>query len=174
MNMNKPLKSKLEKQYPELYSQIGEIVSKWGNSRDNLIAVLLDAQSKSKQNYLSKEAMQVVSEIMDIHITDVYEVASFYHAISTEPRGRFLIQLCQGTSCTVNKVVNVKDALEAELGIMIGGSTPDGMFTFEYTPCFGACDVSPAMRLNGSVVGNLTAEKIKQIISECREAAKNE
>lgn len=172
--MNKPLKSKLQEQHPELYAQVGEIVSKWGASRDNLIAVLLDVQSKSEQNYLSKEALLAVSEIMGIKVQDVYEVASFYHALSTRPRGKFLVQLCQGTSCTVNKVVNVKTALEAELGIAIGGSTPDGLFTFEYTPCFGACDVSPAMRLNGKVVGNLTPEKIKQIIGECREAAKNE
>ncbi|AHM57770.1 NADH dehydrogenase (ubiquinone) 24 kDa subunit (plasmid) [Peptoclostridium acidaminophilum DSM 3953] len=172
--MLKPLKSKVEEKYQELYETVGSVIDKWGNSRDNLIAILLNVQSKSSRNFVSKEAMLVVSEIMGISAQEVYEVATFYHAIATEPRGRFLVQLCQGTSCTVNKAVNVKDALEAEIGIKIGSTTPDGMFTFEYTPCFGACDVSPAMRLNGKVVGNLTQEKIKQIIIECREVAENE
>lgn len=171
--MLKPLKSKVEEKCPELYNDVVNAVGKLGNRRDNLIAVLLDVQSVSPRNYISKEAMLAVSEIMGIPPQEVYEVATFYHAISTEPRGRFLIQLCRGTSCTVNDAVNLKDALEAELGIRIGSTTPDGMFTFEYTPCFGACDVSPAMRLNGRIMGNLTQEKIRHIISKCREVSVN-
>lgn len=172
--MLKPLKSNVEEQHPEIYRAVNEVVDKWGNSRDNLIAVLLDAQSLSERNFVSKEVMLAVSEVMGIPAQEVYDVATFYHAISTKPRGKFLVQLCQGTSCTVNNVLDVKKALEGELGINIGNTTPDGLFTFEYTPCFGACDVSPAMRLNGEVKGNLTKEKISQIIIGCREAAKNE
>lgn len=172
--MLKPLKSNVENQFPELYNDVVDAVGKLGNRRDNLIAVLLDVQSKSSRNFVSKEAMLAVSEIMGIPAQEVYEVATFYHAISTEPRGKFLVQLCRGTSCTVNNSVNVKDFLEAELGIKIGSTTPDGIFTFEYTPCFGACDVSPVMRLNGQVMGNLTQEKIQHIISKCREVAENE
>jgi len=172
--MLKPLKSNTEEKYPKLYNKVLDAVGKVGNRRDNLIAILLDVQSVSPGNYISKEAMLAVSEIMGIPAQEVYEVATFYHAISTKPRGRFLIQLCRGTSCTVNNSVNVKDSLEAELGIKIGSTTSDGIFTFEYTPCFGACDVSPAMRLNGRIMGNLTQEKIRHIICKCREAAENE
>lgn len=172
--MLKPLKSKVEEKCPELYNDVVNAVGKLGNRRDNLIAVLLNVQSVSSRNYISKEAMLAISEIMGIPAQEVYEVATFYHAISTEPRGRFLVQLCRGTSCTVNNSVNVKDSLEAELGIKIGSTTPDGIFTFEYTPCFGSCDVSPAMRLNGRIMGNLTHEKIRHIISKCREVAENE
>lgn len=172
--MLKPIKNNVAEHYPELYKDVVDAVAKLGNRRDNLIAVLLDVQSARAHNYISKEAMLAVSEIMGMPAQEVYEVATFYHAISTKPRGRFLVQLCRGTSCTVNNSLNVKDSLEAELGIKIGGTTPDGIFTFEYTPCFGACDVSPAMRLNGRVMGNLTQEKIRQIISKCREVAVNE
>ncbi|KDR94949.1 NADH-quinone oxidoreductase subunit E [Peptoclostridium litorale DSM 5388] len=152
----------------ELLGKIQGIVEKHGNSRDNLLAVLLDVQALSERHYLSREAIVGVSEVMDIRVQNVYEVASFYHALSTSPKGKYVIQLCQGTSCTVNGQKSVKSVLEAELGVKMGGTTGDDMFTIEYTPCFGACDIAPAMRLNGKVYGNLTELSVLEILDECR------
>lgn len=151
-----------------LLQDIEKIVNKYGNEADNLIAVLLDLQDLNEAHYLTREAIVGVAEVMGLEVQNVYEVATFYHALSTTPKGKYVIELCQGTACTVNKQKSIRLALEKELGIKMGETTLDNLFTIQYTPCFGACDVSPAMRLNKKVYGNLTEDSLKKILDECR------
>lgn len=152
----------------DLLDSIRKIIAVHGNSDDNLIAVLLDVQKLSPTHHLSRQAIVGVAQEMGIRVQRVYEVASFYHALSTYPKGKYLIQLCQGTSCTVLGHKSIASVLQAELGIKMGETTSDGLFTIEYTPCFGACDVAPAMRLNEKVHGNLTELGVLEIIDQCR------
>ncbi|MEG0371739.1 MAG: NAD(P)H-dependent oxidoreductase subunit E, partial [Clostridium sp.] len=79
-----------------------------------------------------------------------------------------IIQICDSTACRVNKFQTLKDALEEELGIKVGETTEDGKFTLMLTPCFGACDISPAFRIADEVFGSLTLESIKDIIDSYR------
>lgn len=153
-----------------LYSQVNEILEKYGKSKHDLVAILLETQKLIPQNYIPENVAAYIGRELDIPISKVYDVISFYSALSDKPKGEHVIQLCKSTTCRINKYQTVRDILESELGIKMGETTSDGKFTLEYTACFGACDVSPAFRIDEKVYGNLDEVKIKDIIKSYRGA----
>ena len=112
---------------------------------------------------------------MDIKESKILSILSFYTAISNTKRGKYIIQVCSSVPCYVNGSVNVLNELKKELNIDINETTPDKLFTLEYTSCIGCCKVSPAIRIEDKVYGNLTSIKIKDIIDFYRKKGdKNE
>ncbi|MCL2699713.1 MAG: NAD(P)H-dependent oxidoreductase subunit E, partial [Defluviitaleaceae bacterium] len=95
-------------------------------------------------------------------------VATFYTQFRSEPIGKFLIMLCQGTACHVNGSSLLYEALTAELGVKDGGTTKDGLFTLFNVACLGCCSLSPAMMINGETYGNLTPDKAVAVIKNIR------
>ena len=140
---------------------------------DRLIGVLMDCQKAKKRKYLTKEDLKAVANKMQLPESRVYSVASFYSLISTEPRGLHIVQVCKDVPCYVNGSVNVLDELEKALEIKVGETTKDVMFTLEYTSCLGQCEIAPVMRIDDKIYGNLTSEKLAQIIAGYRRKAKN-
>lgn len=129
---------------------------------EELLMRLKEAQSKF--GYLPAEFMRELSESLDIPPNDVFGVASFYSFLSTRPQGRNVIRICKSLPCYLKKYQPVVAAIQDELGIRPGQTTPDGRFSFQLTNCIGLCDRAPAMLINNDPHVDLTPKKIAQIL----------
>ncbi|QEK12846.1 NAD(P)H-dependent oxidoreductase subunit E [Crassaminicella thermophila] len=152
-----------------LFLKINEIIKKYESDKHNLLAILLETQDLIPKHYIPIEAAAFIGDKLNIPISRVYDVISFYSALNDKPKAQHVIKLCKSTTCRVNRYQTVRDVLEKELGIKMGQTTPDGKFALEYSACFGACDISPAFRIDTEVYGNLTEKKIKEIINKYKE-----
>jgi NADH:ubiquinone oxidoreductase subunit E len=121
-------------------------------------------RAQREHGHLSKEVLLEVSSSLEVSVSDVFGVSSFYSFLSTRPRGRNIIRVCSSVPCYLKNSQMVLESLEEEMGIRPGESTPDGRFSCELTNCIGACDAAPAMLINDDVHGDLTAEKISAIL----------
>ncbi|TFG90882.1 MAG: NADH-quinone oxidoreductase subunit NuoE [Candidatus Atribacteria bacterium] len=148
---------------------IKEIINKYGNKRENLLQILHDIQNQSPQNYISEENIKTLSEKMKIPISDIRGTASFYTMYSFDPRGKYVIRVCESPPCHILGAQTIFKAIETKLGIKEGETTKDGFFTLEGTSCLGVCSVAPAMMINDEVYGNLDEEKIGKILEQIRE-----
>lgn len=143
---------------------VREILNKHKNG--NLISILKEVQDR--RVYLSNEIMRDVAKELDVSFNDVYEIATFYSFLSTEPLGKNVIMICKSTPCFLKNCDVIVKTVEKELGIKPGGITDDGKFSLHLTNCVGACDKSPAMLINKKVYGNLTAEKVAKILDQIK------
>ncbi len=134
--------------------------------QEDLLILLEEAQNKL--GYLPEELMAELAKSLDMSISDVYGVATFYSFLSTKPQGRNVIRICKCLPCLLKNAQTIIESVERETGIKPGETTPDGKFSFELTNCIGACDEAPAMMLNGEVHVNLTPGKISQILKACK------
>jgi len=144
--------------------QIKDVVKKHGRAPDKLLKILLEVQSASDENYLTYEDIKSVADEMNLPDSRVYSVASVYTLLSTAPRGKYIIQVCNDVPCYVKGSLNIVDALEKQLGIKMGGTTKDKLFTLEYTSCLGCCDNPPAMRIGSKLYSGLTEDKLADIL----------
>ncbi len=152
----------------ELASKINTIITENDNDPTKLVGILLDVQDVMPKQYIPKEVAAYIGEELDVPLSRVYDVISFYAALSEKPRADHVIQLCKSIVCRVCDYPQIREGLENELGIKVGEITEDKKIALSYTACFGACDVAPAIRVNGRVYGNLTQDKVKEIISTLR------
>jgi len=143
----------------------GEI-SAQGKGREGLLVLLEEAQNKF--GYLPEELMVELAKTLDISISDVYGVATFYSFLSTEPQGRNVIKICKSLPCFLKNCQTIIEAVGNEIGIKPGETTPDGKFSFQLTNCIGACDRAPAMMINDDFYVDLTPKKISQILKACK------
>lgn len=158
----------MEKLSKDLCTKLDAIVDANGCDEANLIPMLLAAQELSDENYISEEVGSYIASKLGVTLVHLSSVMSFFAALSDKPRGEHVIKLCKSTSCLVNNYQSVRDILERELGIEMGGTTPDKKFSLEYTECIGACDISPAFRIGKNVHGNLTEAKIIELLNDYR------
>lgn len=158
-------------QYAE---SINNIIEFYDNEPSNLLQILLKVQDKTPAKFISKEVGNYIANKLNIPSSKVSEVISYFDAINTSPKGKYIIGVCNSTACFANGYEKIGKVFEEELGIKMGQTTEDGMFSLKYTPCFGACDVSPAVRINNSVVGNLTPAKVKQLLKNLKGGSSNE
>ena len=116
--------------------------------------------------YLPEEVQIIIAEELDIPLSEVYGVTSFYAQFTTNPKGQYKIQVCLGTACYVKGAADVLTAIEKNLGIKPGGITPDGKFSLDACRCVGACGLAPVMMINEEVYGRLTPDKIGPILDK--------
>jgi len=131
-----------------------------------LIAVLHKAQEL--YNYLRKDVIHDVASSMNIPVSTVWGVATFYHYFNLEPRGKYVIFVCLGTACYVKGADRIVNTLKQELKIDIGQTTEDMLFTLLETRCLGACGISPVMMINNKIHSQLTSRKVSEIINTYR------
>ena len=134
--------------------------------REDLLVSLKEAQAE--RGHLSREVLVEVSRSLDVPVVDVFGVASFYSFLSTRPQGSNIIRVCGSVPCYLKNSQMILRSLADALGIGPGETTPDGRFSCELTNCIGACDLAPAMLVNGEVHGELTGKKISAILSSYR------
>jgi NADH-quinone oxidoreductase subunit E len=146
-------------------------VGLWAEQDFEQRARLLTALYVAEQQfgYLSPEAIQRVAERLQMSEGEVMRTASFYSMYRTQSTGRYLLQVCEGLACHLaGGADDLLAYLQERLGISIGETTPDGLFTLVSVPCLAACDVSPAMRVNDTLHTQLTEDLVDQILAELR------
>jgi NADH-quinone oxidoreductase subunit E len=130
--------------------------------RHQLLNMIKEEQAENRS--VSERAIADMAQALQLPIGDVYGVTTFYSFLSTRPLGRHVIRICKGVPCFLQEGETMAAAIERELGIGPGETTADGRFTFELTNCIGACDQAPAMLVDDEVYGDLTPEKIREIL----------
>jgi len=149
-----------------LGEELHVLADRYGHDRSALLPILQEVQ---RQHYhVSPYAMQVIADLLDIHPVEVYGVVSFYKFFSEQAKGRFIIRLCRSISCHLADKARVARQLENDLGIQFGQTTPDGMFTLQWTSCMGMCDHGPALLVNDRVYTRVTPDVAHCILEECR------
>jgi NADH:ubiquinone oxidoreductase subunit E len=133
-----------------------------GKNRKTLLEILKTEQSRSK--VISPEAIAEIAQSLDIGVSEVYGVTTFYSFLSPRPLGRNVIRICNSLPCYLKNAQMIIQSVEEAIGIGPGETTPDGKFSLELTNCIGACDKAPAILVNDDVHGNLTPNKISQVL----------
>lgn len=134
-----------------------------------LMHILQEAQGIF--GYLPIEVQTVIAEALNISLSEVYGVVTFYSQFSLQPKGKNRISICLGTACYVKGSDKILEELEKQLGIKCGECTEDGLFSIDSCRCVGACGLAPVMMINDDVYGKLTADKVKAILDQYRRDA---
>ncbi|MDO9071492.1 MAG: NAD(P)H-dependent oxidoreductase subunit E, partial [Deltaproteobacteria bacterium] len=164
MEIKSPVSATLS---PEQLAAIQDAVSHYRAVKGGVMPALHAVQGICG-NWLPLEALKLLAEGMDIPYPYLDGVMSFYTMFSPTPRGKYIIRLCESPPCHIMGAENLVAVRKAELGIKVGETTADGLFTLEHTACLGVCEVSPVMQINEVVFGRLTAERVKNILSDYR------
>ena len=153
-----------------LMVRINELISHYPSDRSKsaLLPILHEVQD-AHDNWLSVELMDQVADILNIKPIEVYEVVSFYSMFNRKPIGKYMFEFCRTSPCCLRGAENLMDYTSSKLGINIGETTPDGMFTIAGVECLGACGYAPMMQIGDYYHENLDEAKIDQLISDCRE-----
>jgi len=146
--------------------RINEIIESYGADRATSLAVLQEIQEE--YNYLPREALEQVAERLEMPLSEVFHIATFYPHFTLKPRGEFCIRVCMGTACHVNGAPRVLEAFERELGIKAGESTPDGAYSLEATGCLGACAQAPLVMVNDVPYNQMTAARVPEVLEACQ------
>src|SRR5919107_1821354 len=149
--------------------KVQEIIARYpdGKQKSALIPVLHLAQEQNG-GWLSAEAMDHVAELLKLKPIEVYEVATFYSMYNLKPVGKYVFEVCQTGPCMLRGSDGIIEYIKTKLGISVGETTNDGLFTLKTVECLGACGYAPMMQLGKYFRENLTHEKIDAIIDECR------
>jgi NADH-quinone oxidoreductase subunit E len=139
---------------------------------DGLLSVLEEIQSRYR--YLPREAMILVSERLGVPLSQTYSVATFYHAFTLKPRGKYLIRVCLGTACHVRGSGRVLEKVSKLLNVEPGETTPDGLFTLETVNCLGACALGPIMVVENEYFGHMNASRVDAAVMKYTEAERQE
>ncbi len=137
------------------------------SKRSMLLTALYIAQEQ--YGHLTEEAITRVADRLDLPVSDVYSMASFYSLYRHRPVGRYVLQVCGGLSCYLaDGAERLADYLKERLEIGVGETTPDGLFTLETVQCLASCGTSPAMRVNDALYENLTPDKVDELLETLR------
>lgn len=145
------------------------ILSTHEDGASSLLAVLEKTQSHYR--YLPRDVLILISERLDIPLSQVHSVATFYNAFSLKPQGRHRCQVCTGTACHVRGAMQVLDQLETQLGIRAGQTSPDLEYTLETVNCLGACALGPIVVVDGEYAGQMTASKVNRLLKRMKREA---
>ncbi|MCD4650412.1 MAG: NADH-quinone oxidoreductase subunit NuoE [Candidatus Cloacimonetes bacterium] len=136
------------------------------NKLGQLIPLLQSAQDT--YGFIPELEMHYISEVTGIPPAEIYGVITFYAQFRLKPLGKNVIKICEGTACHVNGVKKIVSALQNELNIGIGETTDDNLFSLQSVACLGCCSLAPVMMVNDETYGNLTSDKIAQILKKYR------
>ena len=134
----------------------------------NVPGPLMPVMQKAQElfGYLSLETQTVISEALDVPVSEIYGVATFYSQFSLQPKGDRIISICTGTACYVKGSQPLLEEVERQLGIKCGETSADGKFTVEATRCLGCCGLAPVLVVGDDVYGRLSPKDVKDIIAK--------
>ena len=153
----------------ETKARVGEIVQAHRRRRGALIIALQQVQQAF--GYLPQDAVSELARLLRVPSSEIYGVATFYSQFRLRPLGRNTVSVCEGTACHVRGASSILDAVERELGITGGETTPDLEYSLERVACIGACAISPALVVNDKVYGEMTPQKVKDLFTRLRPGA---
>jgi NADH:ubiquinone oxidoreductase subunit E len=122
-------------------------------------------------SYLPEPALRAASEHLNIPLSELLRIATFYNEFDLAPRGRYVVTVCLGTTCYVKGAVGIVAAFEKELGIKTGETTGDMLFTLRTVRCLGCCSFAPVVKINGDVHNCMTKEKVPELIERYKGAS---
>ncbi|MBD7913759.1 NAD(P)H-dependent oxidoreductase subunit E [Clostridium sp. Sa3CUN1] len=142
-------------------------IQKGNDDESSLIAVLHHAQNL--YGYLGREVQEYVANRLNIPLSKVYGVITFYSYFSTEPKGKYVISICIGTACFVRGAKDILEDFKKVLGIKEGETTKDGLFTLDTLRCVGSCAIAPVVLVNDKVYGRFAKSQVNELINNLRE-----
>ncbi|MDR1262022.1 MAG: NADH-quinone oxidoreductase subunit NuoE [Oscillospiraceae bacterium] len=149
------------------FAKLAAAIQNHKGERGALMPVLQEAQSIF--GFVPQDVQVAIAKGLDVPLTEVYGVATFYSQFALEERGEHIIGMCLGTACYVRGAQKILDRLSSELDVKVGHSTKDGQFTLNATRCLGACGLAPVMMIDDEVYGRLTSDEIPAILAKYRE-----
>ncbi len=151
--------------HPEIeYRELDRIIEEeFSNDKENLIMMLQAIQNQ--YNYLPQPALTYLSEKINIPLSQIYAVGTFYKTFSLTPRGRNIIYVCLGTACHVRGGDKVKERIQEILGIGAGETTGDMRFTLEPVRCIGCCSLGPVVKINEDIHSRIGSDMVQDILS---------
>ncbi len=154
------------------YAESIEILKKYPKEKRFTLAILQDVQRT--YGFIPRETMDYIAEYLNLPVSEIYSMATFYKALSLKAKGKYVIKVCNGTACHIRGSNTLIEEVAAELNISPGETTNDGLFSIEIVNCLGACALAPVMVINDKYYGQMTKDKVKSVINQYREAAANE
>lgn len=151
-------------QRDERLEKVKEVIACNKNTKGALIPILHEVQDI--YGYLPEDVLHLVSDELNVPMSEIYGVATFYSIFSLKPKGEHIIRVCLGTACYVKGSQLIIDKLSQVLNIDVGDTTKDGKFTLEATRCLGACGLAPVMTIGEKVYGRLSPDDIPEILKE--------
>lgn len=150
------------------FSVVEAIVQKHECKRSAVIAILQEIQEHYR--YLPREIFSYISKKTGVSEAGVYSVATFYENFSLEPKGKYVIKVCDGTACHVRKSIPILERLKSDLGL-IGKkhTTDDALFTVETVSCLGACGLAPVITVNDRVYPAMTPDTASALLKQLKE-----
>lgn len=143
-------------------AQADHLIDSYLDREEQLIGLLQDIQAR--YNYLPREVLKRAAERLNIPLTQIFSVATFFRAFSLVPRGRHLVTVCTGTACHVRGAPRIVQKLERDLNIKAGETTDDFRFTVETARCLGACAMGPLVVIDNKYEGQMNADKLDRVL----------
>ncbi len=143
-------------------AKVDRIVDKYQGSATALLPILQDIQAQ--ENWLPREALERVADKLQVPLTRVYGMATFFRAFSLKPRGKHICTVCMGTACHVRGAPKLVEKIERDMKVKSGETTADMEFTLETVNCVGACALGPLVILDGTYHGNITSPKLDKVL----------
>jgi NADH-quinone oxidoreductase subunit E len=152
-------------------TELDKILDRYGRDPANVISILQDIQAEA--NWLPEEDLRYVCTELEIPLSKMMALATFYKAFSLEPRGRHIVSVCLGTACHVRGAERIAGAVERELGIKGGETDADLQWTLETVGCLGACALGPIVVVDGEYHGQMTSVKATRLLQRIKKADGN-
>ena len=143
---------------------VKDVCKSFNNDGGEVINVLHKVQGEF--GYLPAEVQELVAKELNIPVSKVYGIVSFYSFFTMTPKGEYPISVCLGTACYVRGAEKVLDELKRQLGINVGEVTPDGKFSLTCLRCVGACGLAPVIEVGDKVYGRMTPDRVKDVLAE--------
>ena len=148
------------------------IIEKYEGESSAVIQALQDTQKTF--GYISQKNLKLISEHTGVSYSYTYAIATFYKSFSLQERGAYIIKVCNGTACHLKLSEDILDEIHRYLGIEIGETTEDKLFTLEQVNCLGACAMAPVISVNDELYGKLTRKKVREILAHLKEKTPHE
>jgi len=149
----------------QLPEKVRSILENYGYDKGLLVPILQDTQAEF--GYLVREALSEISSGLNVPLSQVYSVATFFRSFSLTPRGRHLINVCLGTACHVRGAVKILETIERDAEIKRGETSEDLRFSLETVNCVGACALGPIVIIDGKYSGEMKIDKVKPLLDSC-------
>ena len=149
--------------YPE---KVDSLIDSYVDKKEQLISLLQDIQTEF--NYLPQDVLIKVSQKLDMPLSQVFSVATFFRAFSLKPRGRHLVTVCMGTACHIRGGHRLVDKIERDYKIKPGETTEDMKFTLETVNCLGCCALGPVVVVDGKYESQMNPNKLDRVLRKCK------
>jgi NADH-quinone oxidoreductase subunit E len=151
---------------------VEDVIRKYPASREHLISILQEVQDVF--GYLSRESIDRISAYLNLPSSKIFGVATFYNQFKLNAPGRIQIQVCRGTACHVKGSLDLLETLKRLIGIDVGETTKDGLFSLETVACLGGCSIAPVITANGKFFGRLDKKRLEELVEGFRASGRVE